>query len=342
MMISYKDQEATKRLNQQGRFNVERNFTAPAGFFDGANIPAQFLTRLSPYTVQQLLRPMTAEQLIGFKSKELDWSEDRLQVPYIEKAGEVTAYSDFAPATTADINIKWSYVGHLRFSNGIEIGDLEQEKMARVGTDLQSAKYEAAMELLAQAMNKIYWYGYQTGSKPSENDLHGILTAPYLVDKVTLIKKIAYSSYGITDANRLVAMIYEKFADQTGNRVNRDVPINIGFSVRATARLNSLLNGNSSATLWQTLKDSFPNANFMTCPELDKCDNGKDMLVAVCPQIPGAGTPTAKLGFSEEYLLGTVVRNHSSYTMKVSSGCTGFICLQPSGIVRFTDTTADN
>lgn len=307
---------------------------------DNMNLPLQFLTAVNPQTVNQLIAPTTAELLVGMKQKKLDWADTQLQVFYNEMAGNVEIYGDLKAPVTTEMNLDWYYVGHYRLQTGIVYGALEAAQYSKANINIMNEKLTKAMLNLKLEMNSLYWYGYQVGDQASDRDLQGILNAKNLNNTVTLNEKLGGQGFDIEKAIGFFGKVYEQLITQTKGLVTQETPVNIGLPPSVYSLLISKFNKYGNANFFETLASSFPNAKLVLCPELEKAIDNKDAIVAIAPQIPTSTVPTAELGYSEDYLFSLTTQNLDATFNKVSCGCCGFICYQPSGVARFKDVLA--
>lgn len=350
-MINKEVTKAYECLKSLGKFKTINDIYHEVGgnagnkqgaYQDAMNLPPQLLVTLTPYNVQQLFANTTAENVVGPAVKLLNWVDQMAQVPYISYSGSVQRYDDYSPPATSSVRYEFETVGHYRLSSGITYGNLEMMQFGTTGLDLVAQKMFSASLLLKQATNYLYWFGYQAGTNPSQYDIQGIITSRYLNNKITLQKKIGGAGYTYEDGYKFFKGIESKFVSLTGGYMLNNTTINVGISLGAYEVFNSLTvlqNNFQLVGLLDIIQQTTP-IRIHVCPELTKCDNDKDMIVAIAQRLPNASTDTAVLGYSEQNMITPFIQNLDAHYGKISCGTCGFLPLYPAGIIRYTDVLA--
>ena len=86
--------------------------------------PISAFSYLSPEIVPILLSARNATKL-GREVKTGVWTDDYMQFPVEEYAGDVTPYNDYQNGVTTDVNYEFPVREQLRFQTTLTFGDLE-------------------------------------------------------------------------------------------------------------------------------------------------------------------------------------------------------------------------
>ena len=85
---------------------------------------------------------------LGREVKTGVWTDDYMQFPVEEYAGDVTPYNDYQNGVTTDVNYEFPVREQLRFQTTLTFGDLEAEKASSAKIGLINAKQRASAEII--------------------------------------------------------------------------------------------------------------------------------------------------------------------------------------------------
>ena len=106
--------------------------------------PISAFSYLSPEIVPILLSARNATKL-GREVKTGVWTDDYMQFPVEEYAGDVTPYNDYQNGVTTDVNYEFPVREQLRFQTTLTFGDLEAEKASSAKIGLINATWTDKM-----------------------------------------------------------------------------------------------------------------------------------------------------------------------------------------------------
>lgn len=294
-------------------------------------LPAGLLVQTMTQAVEILLQKRTAEDVIGAKSKALDWELEKGQFPIIENTGSTNPYSDVGEPRYVGMNAVFQDVGHYRFSAGIMVGDLEVEQYARAKINYVDRVFVSAATALAIEFNRTAFNGFLTDGNFL---VYGILNSPDLNPYETISK--TWDTATFEEIKQDITKILAKLTDQTKANVNTAIDsIRISIPSDKYVYLASKANANSSVTLLDLLKQVFPNLTFVASPDLKGAYTGnKDVLIAIAENSLGGTPDSALLGYSEIGRMSRIEQKTTAWVQKMSSGTTGFLPFKPTYIVR--------
>ena len=313
------------------RLNKERTARMLADS-NSIGYPISAFSYLSPEIVPILLSARNATKL-GREVKTGVWTDDYMQFPVEEYAGDVTPYNDYQNGVTTDVNYEFPVREQLRFQTTLTFGDLEAEKASSAKIGLINAKQRASAEIIAQESNRFYLYGVQ-GKK-----IYGLLNDPNLNATISPINIASSGASGITTWSDKMASQPSTFANIAYNDINAlwtelcsknrgnidaTTPMILALSNKL---LPSLYAPNSfGLTAAKMIKDNFPNIEIIALPELST-SAGERVLLEV-PELMGVST--VDCCYSDKYRLGRLVAKTSSYEQKAISTTWGAVVKRPS------------
>lgn len=295
-------------------------------------IPGGLLTTISPNTVEIVTKKRTAEAVMGGKQKLLDWQQEDVIVPIVEKAGETKPYADMDTAPVAGTNAQFARRGHHRFSSGVKVGRLQSMQMSEARISLEASNMDAALEALAIRFNAIAFHGIQT-TEASAAPIYGILNDPAL----SAYKEAGFASDGSATFeqvyNEIRSAVQELIA-QSGGHLDLNSPYRICMSNSIFMTMTSI-NALGTTPVLEALRMIIPNLTFEMVPEFEKAYNDtNDVIYVIGESNVGGVAATGDLGFSELALASTTVAYENHTSQVFSSGTVGAIFYKPYNVVR--------
>lgn len=294
--------------------------------------PVSAFSYLSPEIVPILLSARNATKL-GREVKTGVWTDDYMQFPIEEYAGDVTPYNDYQNGVTTDVNYEFPVREQLRFQTTLTFGDLEAEKASSAKIGLINAKQRASAEIIAQESNRFYLYGVQ-GKK-----IYGLLNDPNLNSTISPVNIAPVDQTGITAwtdkmssqpstfaniAYNDINALWTELCSKNGGNIDANTPMILALSNKMLPYLNAP--NSFGLTASRMIKDNFPNIEIIALPELST-SAGERVLLEV-PELMGVST--VDCCYSDKYRLGRLVAKTSSYEQKAISTTWGAVVKRPS------------
>lgn len=318
-------------LNKKGLFRVQD--AAPMFSTNNVNFPAGLLAQLSPVVVENILSKRSGEEVAGSRRKVLDWADEDFYIPLIERTGETTPYSDFGQSRVAGINPTFERGGHYRFSVSLNIGNLEEEQLAKAKINAYDYKMSAAGEALEVEANRAAFEGYISNSSNAYL-CYGILNHPNLPAYTAASKQFSAMTYD--ELMAFFAAAIAKLTTQTGNQINVNSKIRVAIASDAFAYLAGLVTTFGYSAL-EGLKKAYPNMEFVSTYEFNGAYNSQNVIYFIGESAAGGVAETLELGYSELMRQSNVVVEHEFRSQQISSGVTGAIVYKPLFIVRYNN-----
>lgn len=294
--------------------------------------PVSAFSYLSPEIVPILLSARNATKL-GREVKTGVWTDDYMQFPIEEYAGDVTPYNDYQNGVTTDVNYEFPVREQLRFQTTLTFGDLEAEKASSAKIGLINAKQRASAEIIAQESNRFYLYGVQ-GKK-----IYGLLNDPNLNATISPVNIAPVGQTGITTwtdkmsshpstfaniAYNDINSLWTELCSKNGGNIDANTPMILALSNKMLPYLNAP--NSFGLTASRMIKDNFPNVEIIALPELST-SAGERVLLEV-PELMGVST--VDCCYSDKYRLGRLIAKTSSYEQKAISTTWGAVVKRPS------------
>lgn len=290
-------------------------------------VPAVFTTFIDPQVVPILFAVQNSSKIFPQERKG-DWTDKFYTFPVEEYAGNVTPYSDFAENVSTDVNHSFPTRENFLFQTVIKYGDREADTAAKAKLNLVSSKQKAAAYIMAMAHNKFALYGV-AGKK-----VYGLLNDPNLPTSIaptSVSSKSTWADKVAAEPDKAANLIYAdinklwaQLASVNGGLADQNQRIILAISNTMASYLT--MPNSFGLTAMALIKQSFPNLEVVQLPELST--TAGEMLYMTIPNV--VGMDTGITAYSEQFFLGRVVPELSSFKQKVVGGTWGAVIRRPS------------
>lgn len=323
-------QSELKQLQDKGLFRAQD--AIPTLLPSASTIPAGALAYISREAVENITRERSGDRALGGSKKLLNWEQEAAFIPFIEKTGQVTPYSDKGNPLLSGLNASFNQFNHYRFTAKYFIGNLEAEQYSAANIDYVSTMQSAATEAIAIELNRVAFEGFIDNSSNAYL-CYGLLNNPALPNYEVNDKTIADSTW--EEVLGLFANAIAKLTTQTGNNINSDSKIRCVISASVFAQLKSKFT-QLGISLAKAIEEAYPGLYFVASAEMDSANAGQNVMYFIGESGAGGIGDTTQLGYSEIALMGNVVSSDYGYSQSVSAGTIGAVVLKPSFIVRYS------
>ncbi len=293
-------------------------------------VPAELLAYIDPTVIEIMTAPRNARELFP-EEKRGDWTTPYFKWRADEVTGNTAAYSDFGQFGVSGVNSEWHTREQYRFQTIIEYGDLEQDMASQAKINLAAAKQRAAATTLDIDANKFYLLGVEG------KEIYGALNDPNLPAAVSPIAVNGATAWSGKDAIARyndVIKLFTSLVTQLNGLVDEKSRLKIATSPATRTLLAAPTN--LGLTTMKMLQDYFPNAEFVTLPQLGAAyaPAASETLMIIAPEVLGNGT--GLLGFGEKIRMGRIVPSLSSFAQKVTGTTYGGIIRVPAAVAQMT------
>lgn len=306
------------------------------------------LTWMLKDPIEQIAKPVSAEKLMGERQGGIPWRSEVVLIRLFEGGGSTVPYSDRGTSTMAHVNETSTSVGHHKYEIVVDVGDLENEQFsnaflnpnATTGNDvILRNKTTAAIRVLNRTFNNLAFWGLiKSPAGNDDHDIHGILTSPKLPPMATENKQLTAMTFdeGVTFFNKYFTIL----GNVNGGFITALTPVKVGLTPEGYFSMNSKLNPMGVSVL-ERIQKTYPNMQFVICPELTKATNDKKdvaIFVASVPEIGNPVLPTISLYYSKRAAISRIEYKHTSMSFKFMEGCCGITPNKSSLVqrVKFT------
>lgn len=307
----------------------------PTATPNNVGMPAGMLAQVSPDIVENILAFRAGDRALGGRKKVLDWFAQEYYLPFVEKAGQTTPYSDLDDALNAGVNVTFGKTGHYLFSSSFVVGEREAQQLAQANIGAQDFLLSASVEALAAELNRVAFNGYASGGSFL---VYGLLNNPALNAYEASDKKIADMTYDEVVAFFVKAM--GKLRSQTGNNIQWGSTLRVVVSSEAFDALSGKITqfGTSADTeLIKKYKELGVDISIIPADELNSANAGQNVIYFILDNNLGGVSDTSILGYSEIARMSNIVVGANYTQQKVSAGTAGAVIYKPAYIVRYTN-----
>ena len=323
-------QSELRQLQEKGLFRAQD--AMPTLQPSSSTIPAGALAYISREAVEAITRERSGDRALGGSKKLLNWEQEAAFIPFIEKTGQVTPYSDKGNPLLSGLNASFNQFNHYRFSAKYFVGELESKQYSAANIDYVAAMQRAATEAIAIELNRVAFEGFIDNSSNSYL-CYGLLNSPALPNYEVAAKTFAAATW--EEVLGMFATAITKLTEETGNNINGDSKIRCVISASAYATLKSKFT-QLGISLAEALEKAYPGLYFVSSAEFDSANANANVMYLIGESEAGGIGDTTQLGYSEIALMGNVVQTDYGYSQSVSAGTIGAVVLKPNFIVRYS------
>ena len=310
-----------------------RNFTAACDAqpslitTSNAGIPAYLSTIWDPKTVETVLQPMKAAQVVSSTGQEVkkgDWVTETIEFPMIEYTGGVSTYDDRSNSGKAGANVNWIGRQSYHYQTITSWGERELDRMGLAKIDWANKKSIASILVLNKFQNASYFYGI-SGLKN-----YGLLNDPNLLASGTPSTKAAggttWAAATAVEEYNDVLTAFTTLQTQSGGNIENTDPLVLALSPSCKAQLLKVSPSfYSGKTVETVLHENFPNLRIVAAPEYATASGNLMQMILESYE----GQQTVDVAFTEKLRAHATVVEMSSYKQKKSQGTWGAIIYRP-------------
>jgi hypothetical protein len=299
-----------------------------------AGIPSIFTTFVDPKVFQALFAKNNAAVIFG-EQRRGTWTDDTTLFPFVEHAGEVTSYGDYAEGGTATANANWPMRQNYIFQTMKQWGDREVQRAGKARLNWISEIDASAATQLNKFLNLMYFYGI------SQLQNFGLLNDPGLTAFITPAPKAAGGNTWITGtvvtatANEIftdIQSLFLQLVNQSSGLINNETKITLAMS--PGSRLALTATNSFNVNVKTLLKENFPNIRFEDAVQyaVSSTSNpqgnslGGNIVQMIADVVEGQ--EAGYCAYSERMRSHPIIRGVSSFKQKVTSGGWGAVIRQ--------------
>lgn len=310
-----------------------------------SGIPSFLTTVVDPQTLRILTSKNKAAQIFG-EVRKGTWESTNVMFSVVEATGEVSSYGDRNNNGRAGINVNFPQRENYLFQVIASWGELEMERMGAAQIGYANEIRASQVSIIEKFRNLSYFKGIANIQN------YGALTDPNLSASLSPATKAAggtawYQSGVLkATANEIQADIQAVFAQlvtQSGGNVDADTPMVLAMSPLANTAM--LTTNSFGKTAKEMILNNFPNLRIETAVQYGAITAANpqgnaagDILQLVATSVEGQDTSFC--AFTEKLRTHPIIRQHSAFEQKMTSGTLGYVLRQPFAVSSMVGLTS--
>lgn len=305
--------------------------------------PATITTPSVPNAIQFLqhwLAPMVeivtwarvSDRLMG-RANAGAWHQEEIVQPVLERVGQSRPYSDVSDTNLANWNMNFGRRTIVRQEADVWSGVLSAMRAAEMRVDDIGTKRSAAALALEITRNAIAFYGYNAGYGTT----YGLLNDPNLLAYTTVPAGAGgdteWSTKTFTEIVDDLKTAASTLRTQSGSNIDPNTArIKVGVASSVIDMLNTTTN--LGLSVWQWIKQTYPNWEFIAVPEFDGANGGENVAYFIAEDLVGQDVGTQ---YVPDLLRMIGAQPQAKGFLEVYSNATaGYILKQPTAIARIS------
>ena len=302
--------------------------------------PVQFLQTFIPGIVEFQTAPRMIDELIGMVTIG-SFEDEQLIIRASELFSQAVPYQDLTPVPFSSYNIIFNVRTVVRFEQGMQVGYLENARLARINVNTDDEKRRAAQRALEIQRQYVGMYGYNSNSSLT----YGMLNEPQLSNYVAVPAgasgqtQWAYKTYNEIWNDILNAVTQLQIA--SGGRIDAfRAPMTLALANTVIPYLN-VQNALSSKTIKSTIMETFSNIRIIPVPEFSGANGGLNVGYLYAEEIQDEmgstddGKTWMQLVPAKSVFLG-VRKDVKYYAEDYANALGGVYLKRPVAVTRFT------
>lgn len=297
--------------------------------------PVQFLQSWLPGVVEVVTAARKIDDLVGVSTLG-QWHFEEIVQQVMEYTGGTQLYGDHTVSQSASWNAVYERRSIVNFEDGIIVGRREEARAGEARINSADAKRSAASVALEIQRNKVGFNGYNSGN----NRTYGYLNDPNLPAYVTVPNGASSSPlWSSKTANEIIADILGGLTAlrvQSQERVDptKD-PITLAIATAAVDRLSTPTT--TGFSVWQWLKENYPNVRVVSAPELNAANGGANVFYMYAESVRDSGSDDQRTFIQvvpAKFMTLGVEQKAKSYAESYVNATAGVLCKRPYAVVR--------
>lgn len=295
----------------------------------------QFFQFFYPQVIRVITQARKIDQIAG-RTVAGTWYDEQIVWQLQEFIGQPQPYNDQNNIPLADFNPAWMNRAIVRLELGLNVGELESGRNARMRINSFESKRTAIAEGFAIADNDIGFSGYYSGRGNSTT--YGLLNEPQMPGYVTLPNGAAGTSTWPTktpeEIMRDIVFMAQSLMDRSLTNFdpqNDSSVLVVASSVYQYLQMPNPVVLTSPADL---IAKTYPNMRIVPVPQLNAANGGANVAYLIADSV--AGQPVLFHMVQEQFKLLGIERRAKAIIEDYSMATAGITVTSPLGVVRFT------
>lgn len=317
------------------QYAMDTNLVAPLTTAS-ISTPIQFLQHWLPGIIEVITAARKIDDLVGI-SMNGSWHQEEIVQQIIEYTGATNLYGDYTNVPLSNWNMNYERRSIVRFEEGMQVGRLEEARASEIRVSSADAKRSAAATSLEIQRNKLGFLGFNSGN----NRTYGFLNDPNLPAYVTVANGASTSPLWSTKTfAEIVADLTSAIVALRTQSKERIDPAKDSLTLAvATACVDRLSTPSTQIgfTVWQWMKENYPNIRVVSAPELDAANGGANVFYLYADTVRDSGSDDQRTfiqPIQSKFMTLGVEQRTKSYLEDYTNASAGVFVKRPYAIVR--------
>lgn len=299
--------------------------------------PVQFLQNWLPGFVFVVTAARKIDDLVGISTIGA-WEDEQVVQGVLERTGTSLPYGDYTNIPKSSWNVNFVTRTVVRFEEGMQVGNLEAARSARMQVDDSGMKRESAALALEIIRNSIGFNGYNDGL----NQTYGFLNDPNLSAYGTVPNGASGSPLWSTktfleickDIRTAIVAIRTNSQDTIDPE---KVDLTLAISTDAVDWLSTTSDFGISVRAW--LAEAYPRVRVVSAPQLNNANSSANVFYLYADSINDMSTDDGRTWIQPvpaKFMVMGVQQMAKSYEEDYSNATAGLMLKRPYAVVRFT------
>jgi hypothetical protein len=301
------------------------------------DVPLQFLQTWMPGFVYIATAPRKIDVLIGLTTIG-KWDDEEIVQGTMELLGGSVPYGDYTNTPFSSWNVNWEHRTNVPFEEGMQVGNREASRSARINVDTARQKREAAMLVLDIRRNSIGFNGFNNGA----NRTYGFFNDPGLPSYVAVANGASgsplWSRKTFLEIQRDILTGFSTLRNQSKDLIDsKTTPCTLAVASDSVDYLSTTSEFGESVGEW--LRENYPKCRVESAPELTDANGGASVFYLYADVIDDSSTDGGRVwqqNVPAKFQLNGVARYEKRYVESYSNATAGAMLKRPYAVTRFT------
>ncbi|EJD6506532.1 DUF2184 domain-containing protein [Providencia rettgeri] len=298
----------------------------------GGLIQREMLQHVLPGLIRTATRVRVLDEITGVLNAG-EWHDEEIILNVATPTGKAELYGDHTNVPLASYIQDQERRGIVRFEQGFQVGKLEEARQSAAGFEAAAEKRNSATESLEQGRERIGYYGFNS----PETRVFGLMNEPNLPAYETASKKWKGGTFA--DITQDITDMFSRIEMSSGGIIKDDIAITLTLPLGYRSTLNVANPVARGETVYQWVKENYPNLRFVFSPEFVGANGGADVAYMFADTIDDGSTATSATILQvvpvKYQLLGSQAQI-KGYLEDATNATAGVFVTRPWAITRLT------
>lgn len=313
-----------------GLASMDSALSGPA--MSGGFIQREMLQHVLPGLIRTATRVRVLDEITGVVTAG-QWHDEEIILNVATPAAKAELYGDHTNIPLASYAQDQERRGIVRFEQGFQVGKLEAARQSAAGFEAAAEKRNAATESLEQGRERIGYYGFNS----PETRVFGLMNEPNLPPYETAAAKWKGGTFA--NITKDITDMFSQLETRSGGIIKDDTSITLTLPLGYRSALNVANPVARGETVYQWVKENYPNIRFVFSPEFVGANGGSDVAYMFAETVDDGSTATSAVILQVVPVKYQLIGSESQikgYLEDATNATAGVIVTRPWAITRLT------